>query len=170
MRPASPGLPSPPAIATLLEMADDAAADPSEAERRKRLDALSHALRPLHKSLIDLVQAEYERSHAPVRGPLELYQLVTSDAFFAWLHPMSALMAEIDELVDQKEPVEREQAVAIRAALENLVSDCGRPPAIGSFVARYLAALQENPEVVLLHAKMRKLLDSVETDPKPTAS
>jgi hypothetical protein len=150
-------------------MADDTA-EPTEADRRKRLDELSHALRPLHKSLIDLVKEEYERGHAPVRGPLELYQLVTSDQFFAWLHPMSALMAEIDEIVDQKEPVERAQAVAIRAALENLVSDCGRPPAEGSFVARYLAVLQENPHVVMLHAKVRKLLDGVETDPKPTAS
>jgi hypothetical protein len=136
--------------------------DATEADRRQRLDQLSHALRPLHKALIDLVQAEYERGHGPVGGPLKLYQLVTSDPFFAWLHPMSALMAEIDELVDQKEPIARDAAEAIRAALENLVSDGGRAPRAESFVARYLAVLQSSPEVVMLHARVRRLLDGIE--------
>ena len=136
--------------------------DATEADRRKRLDELSHALRPLHKALIDLVQRDYERDNGPVAGPLKLYGLVTTDPFFAWLHPMSALMAEIDEAVDQKEPVAREQAAALRAALENLVSDCGRAPKPESFVARYLAVLQDHPEVVMLHARMRKLLDGIE--------
>lgn len=148
-------------------MADARADDVEQAARRRRLDELSHALRPLHKALIDLVQAEYEVGHGPVGGPLKLYQLVTSDPFFAWLHPMSALMAEIDELVDQKEPIAVAEAAALRAALENLVSDCGREPKPDSFVARYLAVLQDNPHVVMLHAKMRKLLDGVES-PAPS--
>jgi len=143
-------------------MADARPDDATEAARRKRLDELSHALRPLHKALIDLVQVDYERGHGPVGGQLKLYGLVTTDPFFAWLHPMSALMAEIDETVDQKEPIAREQAAALRAALENLVSDCGREPKPDTFVARYLAVLQDNPEVVMLHARMRKLLDGIE--------
>jgi hypothetical protein len=141
-----------------------AADDAAQADRRRRLDQLSHSLRPLHKSLLDVVQAEYERGHGPVGGPLKLYQLVTSDPFFAWLHPMSALMAEIDELVDQEEPIGLEAAAAIRAALENLVGDRGQSPVAGSFVARYLAVLQSEPKVVLLHAQMRKRLDEIELE------
>ena len=65
-----------------------------DAERRRRLDALSHALRPLHKALVDVVQADWERANGRIGGPVQLFQLLTTDAFFLWLHPMSALMAE----------------------------------------------------------------------------
>jgi len=88
--------------------------DLDDTELRLRLDEVSHALRPLHKALVDLVQADYEkRQGRPVGGPVQLFQLLTRDPFFLWLHPMSALMAEIDELYDQKEPVAMD-AVAVR--------------------------------------------------------
>ncbi|MDB4971038.1 MAG: hypothetical protein JWN44_6727, partial [Myxococcales bacterium] len=34
---------------------------PTDAELRKKLDTLSHALRPVHKALMDLTSADYER-------------------------------------------------------------------------------------------------------------
>jgi hypothetical protein len=129
-------------------------------EIRRRLDALTHALRPLHKALVDVVRVEYEkREGQPVAGPVQLFQLLTQDQFFLWLHPMSALMAEIDELYDQKEPITPEALAAVRGALEALVSDRGQVPAPDSFVARYLAILQAEPDVVIEHARVRKALD-----------
>src|SRR5262245_22955510 len=65
-----------------------------DAAHRAVLDELTHALRALHKHLVDVVQAEYERVNGPVGGPVRLFQLLTGDEFFLWLHPMSALMAE----------------------------------------------------------------------------
>jgi hypothetical protein len=130
-----------------------------DAERRARLDELSHTLRPLHKLLVDVVQAEYERANGPIGGPVRLFQLLTGDEFFLWLHPMSALMAEIDELSDAKEPVEPEAVKALRTTLEALVGDGGRVPAPGTFVARYLDILQSDPRVVMAHARMRRVLD-----------
>jgi hypothetical protein len=132
-----------------------------DAERRRRLDELTHALRPLHKSLVDVVQSEYERAHGPVGGPVRLFQLLTSDPFFAWLHPMSALMAELDELLEQEEPIEPAAATAVRETLETLVGDRGLAPDAGSFVARYLDILQRHPEVVMAHARMRRILDRI---------
>jgi len=129
-------------------------------EIRKRLDEVSHALRPLHKALVDLVQADYEkRQGRPVGGPVQLFQLLTQDPFFLWLHPMSALMAEIDELYDQKEPVEPEAVAAVRATLESLIGDRGQEPSPDSFVSRYLEILQNEPDVVMHHAKLRRALD-----------
>ena len=126
---------------------------------RQRLDEVTHALRPLHKALVDVVQLEWEKTHPPIAGPVQLFQLLTQDPFFLWLHPLSALMAEVDELYDQKEPLQVEQVKAVRVSLEALVGDRGQVPPPESFVARYLAILQDVPEVVLAHAKLRRVLD-----------
>ena len=134
--------------------------DLDDTELRLRLDEVSHALRPLHKALVDLVQADYEkRQGRPVGGPVQLFQLLTRDPFFLWLHPMSALMAEIDELYDQKEPVAMDAVVAVRTTLESLVGNRGQEPSPDSFVSRYLEILQNEPNVVMLHARVRKALD-----------
>jgi hypothetical protein len=130
-------------------------------EIRQRLDAVAHALRPLHKALVDVVQRDWEKSHTPIAGPVQLFQLLTQDPFFLWLHPLSALMAEVDELHDQKEPVAAEAVTALRLSLEALVGDRGLVPAPDSFVARYLAILQQEPDVVMLHARLRRVLDAL---------
>jgi len=129
-------------------------------EIRKRLDEVTHALRPLHKALVDLVQVDYEKHKGQrVAGPVQLFQLLTQDPFFLWLHPMSALMAEIDELYDQKEPIDPEAVAAVRSTLESLVGDRGQEPSPDSFVSRYLEILQNEPNVVMAHARVRKALD-----------
>jgi hypothetical protein len=130
-----------------------------DAEIRTRLDALSHLLRELHKALVDLTKAEWEKQHGPIGGPVQLFQLLTTDKFFEWLRPMSALMAEIDELHDQKEPVGPDAVRAVRLTLDGLISDRGQQPAPDSFVARYLDILQNQPDVVMLHAPVRRALD-----------
>lgn len=133
-----------------------------DAEVRRRLDAVTHALRPLHKALVDLVREDYEkRQGRPVGGPVQLFQLLTRDPFFLWLHPMSALMAEIDELYDQKEPIDLDAVVAVRTTLESLVGSRGQEPSPDSFVSRYLEILQNEPDVVMLHARVRKTLDQL---------
>jgi len=133
-----------------------------DAEIRARLDEVAQALRPLHKALVDLVRADYEkRQGAPVGGPVHLFQLLTRDPFFLWLHPMSALMAEVDELHDQKKPVEPDEVKAVRATLEALVGHRGQEPSPDSFVSRYLEILQNEPDVVMLHARVRRALDKL---------
>jgi hypothetical protein len=131
-----------------------------DAEIRLRLDEVAHALRPLHKALVDIVRNDYEkREGKAVAGPVQLFQLLTQDPFFLWLHPMSALMAEVDELHDQKEPVTPEAVKAVRAALESLIGHRGQEPSPDSFVSRYLEILQNEPDVVMAHARLRRALD-----------
>lgn len=134
---------------------------PTDAELRKKLDTLSHALRPVHKALMDLTSADYERRHGHINGPVHLFHLVTQDPFFAWLHPMSALMAEVDELYDQKEPLDPVAVKAVRSTIEELVGHKGQEPSPDSFVSRYLEILQNDPDVVMEHAKLRRALDQL---------
>jgi hypothetical protein len=71
---------------------------------------------------------------------------------------MSALMARIDELYDQKEPLTDDAFKAVVATLESLIGHEGEAPP-DSFVARYLSILQVEPDVVMEHAKVRRALD-----------
>ena len=134
---------------------------PTDEELRQKLDDVTHALRPVHKALVDLTSADYERRHGRIGGPVRLFQLLTQDPFFAWLHPMSALMAEIDELYDQKEAIDPAAVKAMRGAVEALVGDRGQEPSPDSFVSRYLEILQNHPDVVMVHARLRRALDQL---------
>ncbi|MDB4933365.1 MAG: hypothetical protein JWP87_337 [Labilithrix sp.] len=69
----------------------------SSTNSKAALDALHARLLELHKVLLDIVRAEYEREHGPVSGPGALLQLVTRDEAFAWLHPLSMLLVELDD-------------------------------------------------------------------------
>jgi hypothetical protein len=131
-----------------------------DADIRARLDELTHILRPLHKLLVEVVRRDFERQRGVhVATPVQLFHLLTQDPFFLWLHPMSALMAEIDELYDSKEPLAPAALTGVRDTLASLVAEGKEPPAPDSFVSRYLAILQENADVIMQHAKLRRALD-----------
>src|SRR2546423_14478308 len=71
---------------------------PTDEELRQKLDDVTHALRPVHKALVDLTSADYERRHGRIGGPVRLVQLLKQDPFFPLLHPMSAPLGEIREV------------------------------------------------------------------------
>jgi len=84
-------------------------------------------------------QVAYERQHGPVQGPGELLQLLIRHPDFAWLHPLSELMAVADELLNPQceVPVAPEEAAVVRNQVERLLlSD-------EAFSARYRDVLQQ---------------------------
>src|SRR2546423_10886878 len=68
------------------------------AELSDRLEKLTQALRPLHLALTKETQVAYERQHGPVQRPGDPRQLLTRHPDFAWLYPLSELLAVADEL------------------------------------------------------------------------
>jgi hypothetical protein len=125
-------------------------------DRRAPLSSIAQALVPLHKSLIDVTRAQYEREHGRVPGPGILFQLLVQDPFFAWLRPMSGLMAEIDETLDDQEKFKSATADDLRRRVEALIVEGSHP-----FAAKYLEILQSEPEVVLHHAALRRALSQL---------
>lgn len=117
----------------------------------------------LHKLLLDTERIRYEQ----VRGQVskgELLQLVINHDQFAWLHQLSELIVQIDELIHSDEPVTSEAVPSeVREALiAALIADVRillTPDEVGNdFAVRYDAALQRNPDVVLAHADLVTLL------------
>ncbi len=108
----------------------------------------------LHKLLLDTERIRYEQ----VRGRVskgELLQLVINHDQFVWLHRLSQLIVQIDELIHADEPVTSEAIAALIADVQILLT----PDEAGNdFAVKYDAAFQRNPDVVLAHADLVTLL------------
>jgi len=122
---------------------------------RQRLTDLRHGLLRLHKVLLDSERVSYERVHGRISSRGELFQLVVSDDWFAWLHRVSELIVHIDEMLEAEEPATAIDATRVIDQARLLL----RPSEEGTgFGKHYYDALQRDPDVVLAHAAVKKLL------------
>ena len=107
----------------------------------------------LHQTLLEMERKSFERTHSRVNSG-ELLQLVINHTQFSWLRMASALVVQIDEMLDADEPV-------TDADVNNLITGA-RQLFTGSedreFQQKYQAALQQEPEVVMAHSALMKLL------------
>jgi hypothetical protein len=119
------------------------------------LQQAAQALRALHRALVASVQVGFEKLHGRVRGPGALLQLVLDDPLFTWLRPMSLLITQLDELLDDEAAIDPQQLAEILSTLERWTSNRGEG---GELAANYLALLQTDPDVVMAHAALDKQL------------
>jgi len=132
---------------------------------QQRLTELRNGLLGLHKTLLDSERARYERDIARINSSGELLKLVLYDPWFAWLHELSEFVVLIDETVDSMdEPVQAAEPPPIIDA-ERMIAQAWEllaPNETGTgFAKRYFEALQRDPDVVLAHARMRKILTNL---------
>ena len=76
-------------------------------ERKSRdtsLDNVFNGLLRLHKALLDDERVSYERVHGRIPSNGAFLQLALNDAWFAWLRPLSQLIAKLDELSESNDP------------------------------------------------------------------
>jgi hypothetical protein len=122
----------------------------------RRMRELRLGLLRLHKALLDKERDDYERVHGQVNAS-ELLQLAINDEQFAWLRPVSELIVRIDELLDADEPATEQDAESLLAGARSLLkpSEAG-----GGFGQRYFDAIQREPDVVLAHREVARLLSA----------
>jgi hypothetical protein len=126
------------------------------AQRAQALRAFRDALGELHRALIEAARHEHERASGVVSSPGELLQLLTTNPSFAWLHPASELLADLDALA--AEPPTEDFAAAVRRAGEALVLPPADAEAPGNFWPRYSTHLQQSPAVAVAHGRVRQVL------------
>ena len=122
-------------------------------DARAAVRELAHALRALHRQALTVTQQSFEKLHGRVRGPGELLQLAVHDPLFAWLRPLSQEIVALDELADSDE-IGTQDLDAARASVVELFDSNAE------FRGTYLVYLQEEPDLVLAHATVRRLLAS----------
>jgi len=124
---------------------------------RTRLKALRDGLLRLHKSLLELERAAYERDVAPIAGTGQYLNLVLDDPAFQWLRELSAFIVMIDEALWQKAPPATEQdAERLVAQARGLLS----PAEAGIGFARgYFEIMQREAAAVLAHRDMLQVMN-----------
>ena len=118
-----------------------------------RLRELRRNLLHLHKTLLDMERADFERLSGRLTSG-ELLQLVINHAQFAWLRQISALVVQMDEMLSAEEP-------ATKSDVDNLLNQARllfTSPVDETFREKYQAALQREPAAVMAHAEIAKLL------------
>ena len=122
---------------------------------RQRLTDLRLALLKLHKVLIDSERVAYEKTVGQIKSPNHFLQLLTTDPWFAWLHPLSQLIVAMDEALDAEEPltIAKVDTLAHQSKLMLVASEDGE-----GFSGHYYEAMQRDPDVVLAHSEVAKLI------------
>lgn len=125
---------------------------------RDGLKELRHGLLRLHKLLLDLERRDYERARGRIGNSYEFLQLVLKDPWFDWLHRLSELIVQIDESLDTRD-VEHVMTDEDAKALIERAKSLLAPSETGTqFQKNYFLALQQSPDVVLLHSEVMRLL------------
>lgn len=118
-----------------------------------RLRDLRLRLLDLHKSLLEMERQDFEKMFGRVTTG-ELLQLVINHAQFGWLRMISALVVEIDEILNQEEPVTLSDFEVLISQAGLLFTSAGS----AEFKTKYQSALQREPAVVMAHANLMQLL------------
>jgi len=107
----------------------------------------------LHKTLLEMERINYEKVSGRVNSG-ELLQIVLNHPQFGWLRIISALVVEIDELLNDEDPADVSDFAELTSQARRLLT----APENEEFKTKYQAALQLEPAVVMAHANIMQLL------------
>ena len=122
---------------------------------RTRLEEVRRALLTLHKALVDSERITYEKTVGPIPSPNHFLKLLMEDPWFAWLQPVSQLIISIDEALDGKEPLTAAKVEATTKRSRVLLAPSENS---NQFPRHYFDALQRDPDVVLAHGQVMKII------------
>jgi hypothetical protein len=125
---------------------------------RTRIKAVRDGLLRLHKSLLELERAAYERDVAPITTTGQYLSLVLEDPAFQWLRELSAFIVIIDEaLAPKAPPLTQQDAERLIAKARALLT----PAEDGiAFARAYFDIMQREAAAVLAHRDMLQVLNS----------
>jgi hypothetical protein len=126
------------------------------------IQEMRHSVLDLHKALMDAQRVRYEREHGRISTSGEFLGLVLEHPSFAWLRTLSALIARIDESIEEPsdkrdkphKPVD--ELSDLIGALRSLISRDGTHAV---FSAPYWQMVNEEPAVLVEHVKLWRLLE-----------
>lgn len=119
---------------------------------------LRHSVLDLHKALLDAQRIGYEREHGRIATSGEFLGLVLEHPAFAWLRTLSALIARIDEWIEEQAEKPDDELPDLVSALRSLIAREGGHP---TFSTPYWEMVNEVPAVLVEHVKLWRLLESI---------
>lgn len=127
-------------------------------QRTQFLTEIRKPLLALHKAILDHERASYEKEFGPVT-PAAFLQVLINGTGFRWLTPLSTVIANVDEILDDKEATSADRLAAVEAVTGLFSPD--QPN--NTFLPRYLPLLQASPAILHLHGVVAQALRGSET-------
>ena len=124
-------------------------------EERAALRTARQQLLVLHKKLLDFERHRFEREHGQIETTHQHLQLIMGHPSFAWLRPLSGLIARFDERLAAKEPlssVEARQLAGEARALTTFDEDRTE------YQQQYQRALEASPDILAVHTDVARSL------------
>jgi hypothetical protein len=130
-------------------------------DENNQLEAVARALRELHRALVERVRRDYERERGSVLSPGEFLHLLTTDSRFAWLHPLSELMVDLDVFLEADPSPTEDEAAAVRVEVERLFAVPKSSAGANVFAVHYLPLIADDPQVAMGHAGVKQLVQKL---------
>ncbi|SDR28084.1 hypothetical protein SAMN05443245_4215 [Paraburkholderia fungorum] len=121
------------------------------------LSDIRRPLLALHKAILDHERAVYEKEFGPVT-PAAFLQVLINGSGFRWLTPLSTVIANVDEILDDNEADATDRLAAAQAVTGLFSAD--QPN--NMFLPRYLPLLQADPAILHQHGQVSQLLRGVQ--------
>lgn len=121
---------------------------------RENIGRISTAMMKVHKLLLEDEMQARELAANKVIPPTERLNALLNDPDLAWLRVMSQLMAYVDEVYFQKEPVLERQLADIEEKVNTLFSLQNE----SEFAYRYRSRLTTVPDLMLEHGLLKLTL------------
>ena len=122
---------------------------------RAQVVHVAHQLRELHRVLIAAARRQYEQACGPMEGSYALLEHLAHNPTFAWLTPLTALVSDLDSLLEHTE-ISAADAAAVHLEATLLIE-----PVEGGemeFEQQLRHARSAAPELVVVHAHARAAL------------
>jgi hypothetical protein len=120
-----------------------------------RLGPARDAMLRLHRALLETERVAWQRLNGRVVNNGELLQLTIHDPWFAWLRPLTTLIAAMDEVMHDGSPETGARVPDLLRATRELL----HPDEDGSdFQQRYFEFVQRSPDVAVAHGEVMKVL------------
>jgi hypothetical protein len=120
------------------------------------LRSLRLPLLALHKEVLGTERRALERIHGELSGA-QFLQIVSDPLRYGWLQPFSGLILAIDDTLDVEDGDDDE--IATPDELLDRARELLLPPKSDTpFGRRYVSLMQKEPDLVLAHAAVARLL------------
>ena len=124
----------------------------------KKLKETRNELLSLHKTLMNIERESYESKNGSVTN-VELLTLLLENENFTWLREISSLVAEIDELLANKEGINEESSKLLLTRAKDLVREDSDNK---NFRAKYQANLNTEVRVATHHNNLQTIFKNEE--------
>ncbi len=121
-----------------------------------KIKELNRELKALHRWLLELERIEAEKTLGKKISPLDFLHLLTGDPDFEWLRPLSALIANMDEFLDEAETFTHEDGLRLENEVASVLHQKD-----SKLKSRYDYYLFNDGEFILLHGKLKAAMKAL---------